>query len=265
MYQTENIKVLLEGFVKINSRFERERLISDKKDFAKILNWWRSVCSLNDSYETKNASEYNIFYILKNITNKEVITHTPFLKDLLNINGTHKQGNLFFNEFLKQLNLTERENAFTPTDYNLLEIIEPFYIGNIDRDKLTGGSIDLLIKYSDGIKNFAIAIENKIWAVDQEKQLERYNNYLKNRYKNYLLVYLTPKGSKPTIENALEPESKYSITQKTYDYLKSNKILLNLSYHEHISQLFEKVMPFIKAKRVKFTIEQYLTIITNEI
>ena len=70
--------------------------------------------------------------------------------------------------------------------------------------------IDIFIGYK---KEFAIIIENKIWADDGYKQLENYYNYVKKNYikkENYdkiYIIYLTPYGDNPS-ENSL-PEEYY--------------------------------------------------------
>ena len=55
--------------------------------------------------------------------------------------------------------------------------------------------IDLLITNAKGQ---AIVIENKIWAADQERQLERYYNTVKGRGLEPRLVYLTLDGRPPS-------------------------------------------------------------------
>lgn len=62
-------------------------------------------------------------------------------------------------------------------------------------------NIDLVIEYP--ASKLVIAIENKIWAKEQPKQLARYQEILITRYPNHqlALVYLTPDGRRPTTQN----------------------------------------------------------------
>src|SRR5688572_11747237 len=100
----------------------------------------------------REQNTFNIFSILRN-KNDEVNLHSRFIGELLNPIGSHKLGNIFLNHFLKLLNINTQgfEKATVHREYK---------------------DIDILIK--SGSK--AIILENKIWAEDQEKQLERYNN-----------------------------------------------------------------------------------------
>ena len=77
--------------------------------------------------------------------------------------------------------------------------------------------IDIFIGYK---KEFAVIIENKIWAEDGYKQLENYYNHVKNNYikkENYdkiYIIYLTPYGDNPS-ENSL-PKKYYEKNGKLY-------------------------------------------------
>ena len=57
----------------------------------------------------------------------------------------------------------------------------------IEADAGEYGRIDILLKISE---DYWIAIENKIYAKDQENQLQRYKEYLEDKVDNYKLIYL---------------------------------------------------------------------------
>jgi hypothetical protein len=248
------IKSFLDNFKKHYLTVERYKIDIDKARFNGLLSGWNALDSTMTSYEKRIASNYNIFDIL-NICNYEVITHSPFLTDLLNIKGEHKQGDLFYTEFLEQLQLpTKDKNKFIPNDKIFFSVEEPKYIGPIDEDYNKGVFIDILISYRDSKKHFAIAIENKIYARDQLKQLERYYKYLKDVHKeNFLLVYLSPYGQDPT-----EDSIKISLLEE----LKAQrKIIKVISYQKQIKNLLEKTIKKIEAENVRSIINQYLQII----
>lgn len=118
-------------------------------------------------------SEENIFDIF-DISNKEVC-HCKFLRFLV-----QKHPNEFLKEICKineseQISLVENEHVIRT-------------LCDID------GRIDLYIE----TVNYAIAIEMKLYAKDQNKQLLRYYNYLKTKDKNSLLIYLTLDGHIPS-------------------------------------------------------------------
>ena len=85
--------------------------------------------------------------------------------------------------------------------------------------------IDIFIGYK---KEFAIIIENKIWADDGYKQLENYYNYVKKNYikkENYdkiYIIYLTPYGDNPS-ENSLPEEYYKKENGKLYGKFKNIK------------------------------------------
>lgn len=66
------------------------------------------------------------------------------------------------------------------------------HLGKVDLTKKEGGRLDVLLEDQQGN---SITIENKIYAGDQESQIERYCNYNKERNK---VFYLTLNGEEPT-------------------------------------------------------------------
>ena len=142
-----------------------------------------------------NQSEENIFQIL-GLEYKELI-HSRFIAYLLAPNGNLNTGS--FKETNPKHNY---EKKF------LFSFFEAF---EIDYDKRC--NYEVCIEYEDEnldgradivIKNYNekqwIFIENKINANDQDKQLERYYNFLKNKEK-YDLIYLTTDGHEPELES----------------------------------------------------------------
>ncbi|OFX71613.1 MAG: hypothetical protein A2X12_08925 [Bacteroidetes bacterium GWE2_29_8] len=249
METTSQLIAFFEKYKDYNLHVTKQKIISKKETYKQLIHGFESINSTIANYEKQVASTYNIFWLLKNIYKDETRTHSPFLADLLNINGEHKQKDLFYNQFLSLLNIEEKIK-FTPTIPHLQIVEIEKWTGN---DSL--GRLDILISYFDKEKRFAIAIENKIYAEDQPKQLERYYNYLKSLYDNFLLVYLTPHGHKPAIP--------YSISNELYEELTKNKILILASYDKEISVLIESTIEQIKAQKVHQIVSQYLEIIKS--
>lgn len=246
METTSQLIDFFEKYKNYNLDVTNNKIISKKEAYKQLILGYESINSTITTYERQVASKYNIFWLLKNIYKDETRTHSPFLADLLNINGEHKQKDLFYNQFLNILNLKEKRK-FTPT-IPRLQIVEI--------EKWTGnGSIDILISYFDKEKRFAIAIENKIHAEDQPKQLERYYNYLNSLYENFLLVYLTPHGHKPA--------TPYSIDNELYGKLIKDKILILASYDKEISDLIGNTIGQIQAQKVNQIVSQYFEIIKS--
>lgn len=133
------------------------------------------------------GEQFNIFSIL-NVESKEVRTHSAFLSELLNPEGTHLQGDLFLKSFLKEIGVKNFETLNS-------KVFKELYLGPVTDS--TGGQVDILIRDIDGN---TICIENKIYAGDQDNQVLRYCNY--NKKKN-TVFYLTLFGDKPDDKSAL--------------------------------------------------------------
>ena len=143
----------------------------DYKKIQAILNEVKPIVEKNKKYRIekwKNGDFFNIFSIL-NIETDEVKTHSAFLAELLNPKGSHGQGNIFIDEFVKNIlhiNNLDTKNAEVTVEYS---------IGQITEDYKQGGRIDILIRFHK--PDFLILIENKIDAGDQPYQLFRYNSF----------------------------------------------------------------------------------------
>ena len=145
---------------------------------------------ISREYDEKVRNEridFNIFRILQ-LSSNEVRTHSAFLAELFDKNGSHNLGNLFLRRLLEIINHIE---YFDLENY---DVIVEKYIGIIGSNYDNGGRIDILL--TDSVGN-QIIIENKIFAGDQPKQLKRYFNYNPNA----LIVYLTLDGIAPTKES----------------------------------------------------------------
>src|SRR5690606_24060533 len=132
------------------------------------------------------GENFNVFSIL-NMEHKENGTHSAFLGELLNPNGSHSKGNLFLKLFLQIVgnNTINLENA---------SVILEKHIGIRDDANLLGGRVDIYI--TDLVNS--ICIENKIYAADQNVQLQRYCNHNKEYNTVY---YLTLDGSDASKES----------------------------------------------------------------
>ncbi|MBO4507060.1 MAG: hypothetical protein J5747_00310 [Spirochaetaceae bacterium] len=102
--------------------------------------------------------------------------------------------------------------------------------------------------------NTAIIIENKIqWAIDQNKQIERYikssNEYGKISKERIYVIYLT--------DNGVKKASDISLTSKAKEMLciseNSSGRYIELNYQEHLLPLFKEILSYLD-----FTKEIYL-------
>lgn len=182
-------------------------------------NLLKSVSEISKKYEKKyrKNQEAGVYYNIFNIIGKasdEVNIHTKFLANLLNPKGDHGCGDIFLKTFLEQVKVNIGKKDLTKS-----KVYYEYDIGPITEDYINGGRLDILIEIS---KNFAIIIENKIYAGDQEKQLLRYYNYAK-KYKKNKIFYLTLHGNEPS-DKSTDGNDKY---------------WEEISYEEHIKNFLE--------------------------
>ena len=103
---------------------------------------------------------------------------------------------------------------------------------NIEIMNPAGGRLDILLESNNNI----IAIENKIFASDQEYQLTRYSNSLKELFPNKkrYLIYLNPNGKLPS------KISIYRNNEKT-SFLKNSEEWHVISYRIEILKWLESI------------------------
>lgn len=200
--------------------------------------------------ERLNTPHFNLFQLL-GIKHLEAVVHTPFLADLFNPEGTHSQGSLFLDIFLKNY------------IHNRLEFIKSYSIEYFHIYKeytFSNGQIDILLHYKHPLKNkqFAILIENKIGAGDQRNQMKRYYDYLikilKLDNKQIKLIYLTTDGHEP---------SEFSLNTELKLYLYSEGVLQMISYGNEIRKWLQVSLINIHSEKLKQSIIQYLEIIND--
>lgn len=179
------------------------------------------------------GEKFNIFNVLK-LNRNEVRTHSAFIGELLNPNGSHGFNELFLKLFCEELKIENFNYA-----YAIVNIEEN--TGQINKEKTEGGNIDIIIR--DNQRN-AIIIENKIDAKDQENQLLRYHNFGMKYFDNFQLCYLTIWGNEP---------SEFGRGGL------SNERFKKISYHTHIINWLETCKKIITSHSIlKETITQYI-------
>jgi hypothetical protein len=237
------VQELFNSFQNLESKYVTERINTLKQEvsvFQEKLNpFWDHIQGLKE----QEAPYYNIFEVL-NIRHYETKVHTPFLAHLLNPQGSHEQGSLFLDSFIKDVLKLELSWAFAKmTNF---QINEEQAVGGY-------GRIDIIIKFRINSKLIAMAIENKIWAADQEQQLSRYYGYLSEslRLKDdaIKLVYLSPNGSLP---------SKNSLSEDELFRLRDKGVLKIISYKKDILNWLLNVSELVKSEKVRYLLLQYM-------
>ena len=135
---------------------------------------------LYDRHEAGRSEPFNVFSVLRS-EHDEVNLHSRFLAALL-----------------------DHRKSPGKTRENLADFLQQLKISDFDHDRASvhreWNNIDLLVRDRSSMQ--AVIIENKIWAADQPRQLERYAEEMRKRgYKPHVL-YLTPDGREASKDSA---------------------------------------------------------------
>ncbi len=192
-----------------------------KDFFRKIV----KIVKQNEEISKLKQETFNIFSILRKETEEEKL-HSVFIAELLNPKGTHEFGKVFLELFVKKNNLS-------------FEINDKIIV--LTEKHTENGRIDI---YIENDKKQIIAIENKIYASDQDKQLQRYKKEIGS---DGTLLYLTLDGREASKESAGELKDK--------DYLA-------ISYSDNIILWLESCMKeAADSPTVRETIKQYIILL----
>ena len=152
---------------------------------------------LYERHEAGRRETFNVFSVLRS-EHDEVNLHSRFLAALLDYRKSHDGPRENLADFLRSVDVRDFEQNHA----------------TVERES---GNIDILIR--DRASKQAVVIENKIWAGDQPRQLQRYAEQLKEEgHDAPHLLYLTLDGRDPSEDSA--GDLKYDC----------------ISYKEHISR-----------------------------
>lgn len=221
----------------------------------KLLEHLQGVIKFESERKKITAEDFNIFNIL-GISHLEVSTHSRFISNLLDPCGSHYQGNIFLELFMRKIGIED----FNYADASI----------EVEKSENKYGRFDIFITDD---KNWTIIIENKIHAESQEEQLGRYIKYLKetSKTKNKKLLYLTLANE---FDNDSHCNEDYSpgigISQREKDFLKSQgvKTVEDIKLYKHITYsndildwLANAQKEAVSLPRIREVIEQYIQII----
>lgn len=191
--------------------------------------------------ERKRGEWFNVFNLL-GVSSDEVRTHSAFIAELLNPQGSHGCGDEFLKAFIKVIPGLDGFDIETIRVKTQVELS----IGQIDKDYTEGGRLDIIV-HTD---THAIIIENKIYAGDQYNQLLRYYKYAESRYKNNnRILYLTLDGGS-------------SSELSTGKQMEEGKDIYSISYASDITNWLQRCIAIAVSKPlVRETLFQYLNLI----
>jgi len=231
-----------------SSDFNKACLIEEKQFNPNLLSFLNQYSQPLIELEIKKQEEayyYNIFEILK-IQSLEALVHTPFIANLLNTNGSHACGDMFLNSFIKYAKLFNDDKQEVPIE--LLEIKD-------EKNLAENGSADIYIHFERDKRKYALIIENKVYAGDQERQLTRYYDYLKKdksmkKLDDIFLIYLTINKKTP---------SKTSLTDENGNVVTLNSIRTTLlGYKADIIPWLSECIKSHMPDKIKYILQQYI-------
>lgn len=250
---------LEQKFLHLRDQYERIFLdnFSDYEDRLSIISErYNKILLEKRSSDHLQSWDFSIFNIIR-IKRIEECLHTPVLAELLDPQGSHGQGDLFYRLFLYTIIGKERARLFINDKIEDYSIQKEEYIKNID----SRGEIDISIRSMNRKKEFAIIIENKWGSGDScEDQLYKYyKNYTNSKgYTdgNLLVIYLTKWGHNPSKSSEDFENKLKDIRHKNY---------FPISYRFHIRNWLRECSKECESQKVNFIIEQYIDLIENGI
>jgi hypothetical protein len=220
------------------SNWNQQRIIEFRYGFFGIRAGLRSLKKTSADHDKYVAPDFNIFRVL-GIHSRENKTHSALLANLLDQDGCHGQGALFLDAFLFSCIASGK----LPKEFENIAFCE----WEVFREhSMDDGRMDLVLRHSTA--GALIVIENKIYAKDQDRQLERYWNWMqscRNNFPTQSLLYLTLYGSYPVM-----PPSEHINYQR-------------ISYKNDIKHFLDNILPEIKAPMVYTVVKQYAELIPS--
>lgn len=195
----------------------------------------------------KRSQQINLFSVV-GMENQE-IKHSNFLGWLLDPQAPHQLGDAFVKEILVNVFLQSGtaagqgdEDSSASESISLDEILDNYDDANVARE--TEDNIDILFRTED--KRLVICIENKVWANLSINQLDKYYDYVKERYNDYsrhVFIFLTPQG------RPVPP-----------DYSKHNKEWIPLSY-DTIRRSLDNIRGREMSPKTELLIKDYIDLL----
>ncbi|TXJ49062.1 PD-(D/E)XK nuclease family protein [Brachyspira aalborgi] len=197
-------------------------LTKEKEKLCRVEEIFQSLIEVKEEVSKKIEKLPPQFNLLENIRNKNSNNslqrfetyNSDLLHYLLNIKRENLNFTKLFLEYLKNEKKLKFDFDLNKINYKNIKVDKEYYTTvKIEEEGIEkNGRIDILIHCNinnkETKKSFAIIIENKINADDQDKQLERYYKYIsktKGYGNNVYVIYLTP---------IIKSPKEYSLSEK---------------------------------------------------
>jgi len=196
----------------------------------------RNISDHQQEIQKLRGETFNVFSILK-IEAYENGTHSAFLGELLNPEGSHMCGATFLKLFLQIVGYKGK------LDVETANVVLEKFIGSRDDKLKVGGRIDIYVVDQAG---FSISIENKIYAGDQYAQIERYVNHNKDKNKVYYLTLQGGASSEGSSGELREEHDYNSISYKSTVLQWLDKCLKESAEHAILRESIRQYIFLIK-------------------
>lgn len=151
--------------------------------FQELFNYIKTILEIKQKTNHYRANNFTVFSALRNETDEEK-THTTFLYEILRPDGQHGMKDTFLKDFFKTVLKVD----------NYDKTAKIFQECHIDPKDDNYGRLDLCIE-TDSAR---YPIEIKIYADDQDHQMERYHKFAKRKSEVSQVYYLTLNGHSPS-------------------------------------------------------------------
>lgn len=183
------------------------------------------------------ATRFNVFDYIRANENRL----SDVIRDLLDANGTHGQGDAFLKKFVEAL--------YGPMP-------PPWEFQSVLREKATSlieshrRRLDIVVD----LKSFGIGIENKPWAGEQRAQIGDYVANLERRFAgNYKIIYLSSGDAEPT---SIDEQAKKKL-------LKEGKLVL-WAYRGRFNEWLRRCHQVCEAEKVRWFLYDFMTYVAQK-
>ena len=238
----DDLSAFLHRYRRFSAGLSAQRLQNFKRRFGHLKAGFSAVQSSGRELERHTAGRFNLFRLL-GVERAEAPTHSRLLAHLLDPAAGHGQGTLFLRGFLAMLAAKDPAlGEVLPTADERWTVATEFSAGAY-------GRLDILLQRAVSPKA-AIVIENKVYSVLSDGQLQRYADWLARfrpqPWRTHLVfLSLSPTGVRP--EGVDCPD----------------RPLICLNYRHDIHHWLRKALTDIPSVRLLESLQQYLDVIVD--
>jgi len=189
--------------------------------FLTVTSRLKSYREFMDLHAPEMTPNFNSFDFIQPNENKL----SDIIAFFLDPRENHQQKDVFLTSFLGMVNknrmrlLDKSGDSIIPVDKQKIDDPESV---KVVREKTTNSidaakrRIDIVVEFNGKNDRFVVGIENKPWAVDQEKQVTDYCTELRENKKydgRFIFVYLSGDGSLPH-EDSITPQYREDLERK---------------------------------------------------